>query len=376
VAALTFVPGVGFRHPGVRLATTASAERDGLTLTVRELVSAPEGTDLTYDISDGSQGGACIIPGKGQNAFDAGRIVFRVADTEHGGMMLRSARVIAGGIRYVCAGGQPLRATTDHIELQVTGGYYGDWSVPLDLVAFTADEGALRKLDATATHAGISVHVRGISTTQAATALSIAMTSDAGAQRMCGLGGLHSMRDGPSRLRLRDEHGRTYAEVAQPDAVRDGGAELAVFEPLAVDANELELEVPFVYVDEALAPVSVSLPVHAPVDVMLGAYPIRVLSSGPAPDSRRRQNFGPALAIRLELGAWHGDRRVLYPTRATIDGQDRGMGWGDGINTTDPTPVTTIEFRPDPESPKLLTLSGGTLQVRGPWLLKFPLGSR
>jgi hypothetical protein len=36
--------------------------------------------------------------------------------------------------------------------------------------------------------------------------------------------------------------------------------------------------------------------------------------------------------------------------------------------------VTTIEFRPDPESPKLLTLSGGTLQVRGPWRVKFRLG--
>jgi hypothetical protein len=370
MGALTFVPGVGFRQPGVRLAAPSSVERDGLTLTVRELVCAPEGTDLTYDISDGSPGGTCIIPGKGQNAFDAGRIVFRVGDQQHGGLMLRSARVIAGGMRYVCAGGA-LPMATDHLELSITGGYYGDWSIPLDLVPFTADDGAMRSLDATATHEGITIHVRGISTTAAATALSSEMTSDAAVQRMCGLGGLHSRRDGPSLLRLRDEHARMYAEIAQPDAVESGGPALAVFEPLAADARELELEVPFVYVEESLAPVTVPLPVEAPVDLTLGAYPIRILSSGPAPDSRRRQNFGPALAIRLDLGQWHGDRRVLHPARATIDGQDRGIGWGNGINTTDPTPVDTIEIRPEPESPKLLTLAGGTVQVRGPWRVRF-----
>ena len=371
MGALTFVPGVGFRQPGRRLAAPSSVQRDGLTLTVRELVCAPEGTDLTYDISDGSPGGACIIPGKGQNAFDAGRIAFRVGDQQHGGLMVRSARVIAGGMRYVCAGGA-LPIATEHLELNVTGGYYGDWSVPLDLVAFTADEGAMRSLDATATHEGITIHVRGISTTEAATALSIEITTDAPVPRICGLGGLHSRREGPTLLRLSDEHTRAYAEIAQPDAIQSGGPELAVFEPLAADARELELEVPFVYVEESLAPVAVPLPVEAPVDVNLGAYPIRVLSSGPAPDSRRRQNFGPALAIRLDLGDWHGNRRVLHPARATIDGQDRGVGWGNGINTTDPTPVDTIEIRPEPESPKLLTLAGGTVQVRGPWRVRFP----
>ncbi len=371
MGALTFVPGVGFRQPGLRLASPSSVQRDGLTLTVRELVCAPEGTDLTYDISDGSQGGACIIPGKGQNAFDAGRIVFRVGDQQHGGLMLRSARVIAGGMRYVCAGGA-LPMATDHLELSITGGYYEDWSVPLDLVPFTADEGAMRSLDATATHAGITIHVRGISTTQAATALSIEITSDAPIQRMCGLGGLHSRRDGPSLLRLFDEDAHTYAEIPQHDAVESGGPELAVFGPLAADAGELVLEVPFVYVEESLAPVAVPLPVEAPLDLTLGAYPIRVLSSGPAPDSRRRQNFGPALAIRLDLGEWRGDRRLLYPARALIDGADRGIGWGNGINATDPTPVDTIEIRPEPESPKLLVLGGGTVQVRGPWRVSFP----
>ena len=192
--------------------------------------------------------------------------------------------------------------------------------------------------------------------------------------RICGLGGLHSRREGPTLLRLSDEHTRAYAEIAQPDAIQSGGPELAVFEPLAADARELELEVPFVYVEESLAPVAVPLPVEAPVDVNLGAYPIRVLSSGPAPDSRRRRNFGPALAIRLDLGEWRGDRRLLYPARALIDGADRGIGWGNGINATDPTPVDTIEIRPEPESPKLLVLGGGTVQVRGPWRVSFPRG--
>jgi hypothetical protein len=59
-----------------------------------------------------------------------------------------------------------------------------------------------------------------------------------------------------------------------------------------------------------------------------------------------------------------------------IDGADRGIGWGNGINATDPTPVDTIEIRPEPESPKLLVLGGGTIQVRGPWRVRFPRDSR
>ena len=371
MSTLTFVPGVGFRPPGMRLSGPISIERDGLTLRIRELLSTSEGVDLSYEIVDGSNGASCVIPGNGQNAFDAGRVSLRSGDAgTQARLMLRSARVISGGIRYVCFGG-PLTGPTEHAELNVAGGYYGDWSVPVELVAFTEDDGAMRPLHASATHEGITVHVRGMSATSTATALSIEIEPDERVLRPCGLGGLHSRRDGPSLLHLSDAQGRVYVEIPQEDAVHTTGAEVAVFEPVAPDAQELTLEVPFVYSDVAFAPVPIALPVVTPVEATLGPYPIRVLSTGPSPDSLRRRNFGPALAVTLDLGGWRGDRRVLLPSRIRVDGMDRGIGYGNGINATDPQPIDTIEIRPEPESPSMVTFEGATVQVRGPWSVRF-----
>jgi hypothetical protein len=153
-------------------------------------------------------------------------------------------------------------------------------------------------------------------------------------------------------------------------------SELAVFGELPSDAHEVEFEVPFVCAEEAKAPVVVRLPVVDPIPVTFGRYAIRVLSSGAAPDSPRRRNFGPALAVRLDLGGWQGDRRMLFPSGVLVDGNDLGLGYGNGINATAPEPVDTIEVRmPDPNAPKVLTLIGPVAQVRGPWRVRFAVPS-
>lgn len=372
---LTFLPGVGFRPAGTRLARPVSVERGGLTLMVRELVCTPEGTDLVYEITDGRQGAACVVPGPGPNRLDSlETVTFRDGENEHrlsgaGGI---SSLIIAGGVRRTIRGG-PLPTSLRNLEVRLMGGFYGEWSVPLELVPFGADNaGQLRPLDASVSHEGITVRLSGMSITHSATAIQLEVAGDARVRRFAGVGGLHGMRREATCLRLRDEHGRTYAELPRGDSSEPpSGSDLAVFEPLGADSRELELEIPFVYAEEVEAPVVVPLPVQGSTPVMLGPYSIRIVSTGEAPDSPRRRNFGPALAIQLDLGGWRADRRVLFPSRALVDGRDRGLGYGNGINATAPEPVDLVEVRmQDPLSVRELTLLGATVQVRGPWRLK------
>jgi len=42
------------------------------------------------------------------------------------------------------------------------------------------------------------------------------------------------------------------------------------------------------------------------------------------------------MAIALDLGDWQDDRRVLHPMRIRVDGTDRGIGYGNGMNAADP----------------------------------------
>jgi hypothetical protein len=370
VTTLAYLPGIGFRPSGLRLAGAASEERDGLTLTVHDIVATPLGTDIRYEITGGSDGAACIVPGQDKNAFDAGSLAFVIDGQEFAGGMCRSASVIRGGMRYVFDGPR-LPQDADHAELRIRNGYYGDWNVSLDFVLFRADLSPMRELDESATHEGITVHLRGIGRGPDETAIRFNIVVPRPAFPN-GAGGLQSMRHGPTALRLRDDKGREYEELP-PEQMpgRTMGEELGVFGAIADDAKSLELEVPFVYVSEQLTKVEVALPVTAPVEATLGPYPIRVLPTGEAPDSLRRRNFGPALSIPLDLGGWQGDRRIIYPMRVQIDGQDRGVGYGNGINAADPTPVETIEIRPEPTDPKTMTLSGGTIQIRGPWRVRF-----
>ena len=369
--ALTFLPGIGFRQAGARLARETRVERDGRALTVTQFVSTPEGTDITYELADPAQTAACVVPGSGPSIFDPDRVTLRDGEREHGDAFVRSSGALVGGVRRQLQA-RPVPGDTRTIELHVVTAMFGEWSVPLELVPFGADgEGRLHTVDASATHEGITVHVRGISVTPEATAIRFEARGGPGTQIM-GVGGLHGMRAGANELLLRDEHGREYAEMAKRDAREPmDRSDLAVFPPLAPDARELELVVPFVTVEEAKAPVVVNLPVTEPLPITFGRYAIRILRTGAAPDSPRRRNFGPALSVELDLGGWQGDRRVLFPSGVLVDGNNIGMGYGNGINASSPEPVDTVEVRmPDPERPKLLTLIAPVVQVRGPWRVR------
>jgi hypothetical protein len=371
---VTFIAGVGFRQAGVRLAHAQRIERGGRTLTVTQLVSGPEGTHLTYEIHDPALGDtSCAVPGRGASVFDPDTVTITEGTIDHGAGFITSSGVLAGGVRRTLqARALPLSARA--IELHVASGMFGEWTIPLQLEPFgTDDAGRLHELDASAVHESITIRVLGIATTADATAVRFEATSGAGVQSIVGIGGLHGMRFGPTELVLRDEQGREYAEMAKRDAREPmDRSELAVFPPLPDDARDLELVVPYVTVEEAKAPVVLRLPVTEPTPVAFGRYAIRVLSTDEAPDSPRRRNFGPALAVRLDLGDWMGDRRVLYPSGVLVDGNNWGMGYGDGINSTAPEPVKTVEVRmPDPSAPKLLTLIAPVVQVRGPWRIRF-----
>lgn len=369
---LTFLPGVGFRQGGTRLAHETITERDGRRLIVRELVSTAEGTELTYEITDPEQGGTCVIPGGGPTILDGDMVTLRGAGQEYGSAFVTSSGVIVGGVRRTLRA-PPLLSTVRTLELNVASSFFGEWTVPLELVPFGADGvGEMHPVTASATHEQVTIRVLGISETPDATALRFEAIAGGSAQGILGIGGLHGLRAGPNALLLRDDRGREYPEIAKQDFRESmDRRDLALFGGLAADARELELEVPFVCVEEPTAPVVVRLPVVEPVSVTFGRYAIRVLSTGDAPDSPRRRNFGPALAVRLDLGGWQGDRRVLFPTGVLVDGNNLGMGYGNGISGTSPEPVDTIEVRPAPSAPKLLTLIAPAVQVRGPWRVRF-----
>ena len=370
---LVYVAGIGFRRPGVRLARETSVTRDRLTLTVQRFVSGPDGIHVTFDIVELGTGASCYVPTEGHNPFDPGNVTFRAGSDEQVATMTRSATAIVGGLRYVVQSFRPLTIETVLVEMQLENGYYGDWTLTIPVEAFGLGEGELVPRNGVSERSGITVRVTGMSTTPEATA--VAFEVEAGPERnVDGVGGLHDRRYGPSRLALHDDLGNTYEEQVDLDISRPAGSgHIAVFAPLGIEARELMLEIPFVYVNQRTAGVDVALPIAGPAAVTLGQYQFRVRAAGPAPDSPRRRNFGPALAVELEMGDWLNDTRLLFPSCMLVDGQNLGMGYGNGINAADPKPVDTIEVRvTDPLAVKRLTFSGGTLQIRGPWNVPFP----
>lgn len=96
-------------------------------------------------------------------------------------------------------------------ELRIATGVFGAWSVLLELVPFGADGvGRLHRVDASATHEGITVHVSGLSFTPDTTAIRFEAVGDDSVQRVIGVGGLHGLLAGANELLLRDEHGREH----------------------------------------------------------------------------------------------------------------------------------------------------------------------
>ena len=370
-----YIANVGFRPAGVRLERPVSAERDGRTLTIVELVATEKGTDLLYEFT--------CLPEERKNPDILGRsserVVLRAGESDYGGdpNSFGSSQTSAakGWATERRVGLLPIPLEPRRVELMLSGKIVGDWSVALDLVLFAADPAHEQlAVEAADIREGITIAVRGIDASAEGTAVNIELTVEPPAMRPPSIGGLHGMRQGITALTLRDDKGRVYPERARPEHGSpdpSGRTDVALFDALPADARELELEVPFVFVDAEAGRVELDLPVAEPVTGSLDRSTIRVLSTAEA-DRSNPWNRGPALGISLDLGGWHGDRRVLKPLELQVDGEPRGMSLGRGMNSVAPEPLDYIETRLEkPLEAKHLTLIGASVQVRGPWRVRF-----
>jgi hypothetical protein len=63
---------------------------------------------------------------------------------------------------------------------------------------------------------------------------------------------------------------------------------------------------------------------------------------------------------------------VLKPLEISVDGKACGMSYGRGMSAVDPEPLDYIETpREKPLEAKHITLTGTTVQIRGPWRIRF-----
>jgi hypothetical protein len=354
----------------VRLAAPVSLERGDRTLTVLQLISTAEATDLIYEITHLS---GDMAPGPG--AMDKVVLYDGTADYGIGGGMNISVRAGKLVRTFTMV---PLPAGLHRIELRVSGPSIGAWAVPLELVPFpsAADEECV-DVGASDTRHGITVTVRGIVASREVTALDLMVLAERPTVRVEGLGGLSGMRDASSALTLRDQTGRVYSELFRQDA-RDqfpdpsGIADVALFDPLGDDADELVLEVPTICFDDPDPRLEIDLPVDAPIAGMFGSYPVRVLASREV-EIARGAHRGQAVALDLDLTATHDGRRVLKPWQVKVDGKPGGYSFGGrGLYAPAPEPLGLIEVHQvGTEPPKRVTLSGATVQARGPWRVQF-----
>jgi len=370
-----YLAGVGFRPAGVRLARPVEVVVDGRTLTITDLVATPEGTELIYELG-GLSGDEGYTARQDVVAIDSGglsQVLERGAfsfTTDHA---FKSTGPLRRRIHSTSA--IPLRAGAIGLAITVEG--LGPFRLAAELRPFGRETDA-PYLDAngSVTHEGITVTVHRVGAARAETAVEIEVTVGDGACCV-GIGGYQGSRSGPTALSLRDERGRAYGERWQPPGRLDSST-LALFEPLHPDVREGELEVPYVFIEESAATPVIELPVMDPVDMQVGAYGIRVLATAHVegnPTARNAAYWGPALGVDLDLGGWRGDRRVLLPGRIVLDGNDCNIGYRwNYLNASRPEPVDHVEITGERiAGARTLGFLRPSIQVRGPWRVRFPI---
>ena len=360
-----FLTGIGFRAPGLRLAepVTVKGER---ALTVRELVAVADGTDLVYEVEWHA----------GENlGVERDKVILRPIDETpvcRPGSMSVSVR--AG--KLVCTRTlPPIAAGTRHVDLHVNGNA-GDWSIPLDLEPFGNDGQPQREVGTSDTRHGVTIVARGLSLTDEALIVELAVATDRPRARV-EIGGFGGLRDDTTAMRLVDTQGRTYGERTRNDA-RDQlpgppGADVGVFDRPPLDAAALTLKVPYVFAMDGDARADVPLPVTSPVDVEFGPFQIRLVDARPAqlPEPR---GGGPALALTFDYGDWQNDRRLIMPAHGTLDGKPTGFVHSGFYAPAPPSVTSFLIPATAPGEARTLGLTEAWFQVRGPWRL--PLGAQ
>lgn len=134
--ARVFLPGIGFREPGLRLGKAVTQRSaGGRAVTITQLVSTPDATNLIYEVEwHGEQDIHC----------ERDRVVMHGASTDPacrpGGMA-----VAVRQDKLVCTRSlPPVAAGVTHVEIEIAGDA-GQWRVPLDLEVFGADEHQRRR---------------------------------------------------------------------------------------------------------------------------------------------------------------------------------------------------------------------------------------
>jgi hypothetical protein len=365
--ARVFLPGIGFREPGLRLgAPVTQRSASGRAVTITELVSTADGTDLIYEVEWHGE----------QNVHtERDRVVMHGASTDPAcgpGAMGVSVRQD----KLVCTRSlPPVAAGVRHVEIEITGSG-GEWRVPLDLEPFGEDEQQRRgDIGTSDTRQDVTITVDSIVFMPDATAIEVRAQSDRPGWRVS-IGGLEGLRDETTAMRLHDGRGRTYLERTRNDA-RDqfpgrlSSPDVAMFEPQADDAGALVLEVPYVSVNADSVDVDLSLPVVEPITVELAGAQMRILATREAelPGSR-----GPAIAVDVDVSTWYRERRVITPLRARVDGLEGGVVWAKGLYAPAPEPEPYfLVSSAAPSDARKLTLRGAFLQLRGPW--RIPIGA-
>jgi hypothetical protein len=366
-----YLADVGFRPAGVRLAAPVRAADGSHTLTLSELIATPQGTDLTYYVT-GLTGDEGYTPRQDVVAIGS-------AGVEH---------VLTRGAFSFGSDGQRLRRRISStsvippwtgpvaIAIAITG--VGEFRVAAELRPFGPETDAPRRdVNTSATHDGITVTVRGVGAAREETAIEIEVAVGDG-ECSAGIGGYRGHRLGPTALSLSDESGRMYMERWQEPG-RFDHTTLARFQPLHPEAREVELAVPYIFVEDAAATMeTLPLPVTSPVETRLGRYGIRVLATARVEANPRARNVTaqePALRVDLDLGGWHADRRVLLPGRPLVDGDFCNVGYRltGMMDARRPEPVDRLEITGDRAlTAKTLGFGHPIIQVRGPW--RIPLG--
>jgi hypothetical protein len=376
-----FIPEIGFRAPtgGLRMTGRTTFENDSTRLTIHHLVSTPAGTELAFEIS-----GLRLTPGASEAAWMRDKVTVRDDRgreySHQPGTWVASGQSIGTGDRSTVRRSmtlEPIDRDVRMVELIIRG-VVGDWVVPVAVAPLdeTLTGTALATSDS---RDGITVTLRHVTFGAQVTALDLEVAADASIRFVRGLGALFGLRRGPSQLVLRDSRGREYAEVeAPPSQPSDpmGKTYVAVFGTVPADAGAIELRVPYVVVEEVDGVADFELPVATPRALTFGRYPIRVMGSSPlAPRPSaptHAQHLG--VALQLDLGDWVGDRRLVVPGRVHVDGGDHGYSFGP-LSPGEDAPAREIQVRlADPDAARRVSFRYPTVQVRGPWVLRFLRG--
>ena len=368
-----YLPEIGFRPAGVRLVSPVRASDGPRALTLTDLIVTTEGTDLAYYLTGL----------KGDEGDEARKeiIAIRSDDQQHvvtqGPFLLSRAdqRVVSRRISST----RSIPQWTGPVTVSIGIGGVGEFLLDAQLTPFGPDTATPRRdVNASATHEGITVAVGGVGVAREETAIEIEAVVPQG-ECCAGIGAYAGHRLGPTALTLSDESGRVYMERRQEPDGRYDHKTVALFQPVHPDARVLELSVPYIYVEEEVRTEAVDLPVAIPVDLPLGRYGIRVVGTALVPGNPRAHSprfHEASLGVDVDLGGWHGDRRLLWPGPALLDGDFCNLGFRTepGMDMRQPEPAMRVVIS------GARALTGMTLafhrplvQVRGPWRIRIPL---